>query len=155
MWPLALCSAAPPTRSRLERFLMLKWVEEDLWNIFLQYLTERQLANSPVLLHRLWCWTWSLLSARATPACFTFKQWLKRLLLTLQNYQFWNVWPSRCSVLTVESGFRFDNSSWKALWSISMKVTIQALICLVDKKTGEKSKTRPRFIKQDQIAIAR
>ena len=36
-----------------------------------------------------------------------------------------------------------------------MKVTIQALICLVDKKTGEKSKTRPRFIKQDQIAIAR
>ena len=25
----------------------------------------------------------------------------------------------------------------------------------MDKKTGEKSKTRPRFIKQDQIAIAR
>jgi peptide chain release factor subunit 3 len=36
-----------------------------------------------------------------------------------------------------------------------MQVTIKALICLVDKKTGEKSKTRPRFIKQDQIAIAR
>ena len=35
------------------------------------------------------------------------------------------------------------------------QVTIKALICLVDKKTGEKSKTRPRFIKQDQIAIAR
>ena len=48
MWPLALCSAAPPTRSRLERFLMLKWVEEDLWNIFLQYLTERHFANSPL-----------------------------------------------------------------------------------------------------------
>ena len=26
---------------------------------------------------------------------------------------------------------------------------------MIDKKTGEKSKTRPRFIKQDQIAIAR
>ena len=25
----------------------------------------------------------------------------------------------------------------------------------VDKKTGEKSKTRPRFVKQDQIAIVR
>ena len=25
----------------------------------------------------------------------------------------------------------------------------------MDKKTGEKSKTRPRFIKQDQIAIVR
>ena len=32
---------------------------------------------------------------------------------------------------------------------------IKTLICLVDKKTNEKSKTRPRFIKQDQIAIVR
>ncbi|KPJ08128.1 Eukaryotic peptide chain release factor GTP-binding subunit ERF3A [Papilio machaon] len=33
--------------------------------------------------------------------------------------------------------------------------TGRALICLVDKKTGEKSKTRPRFVKQDQVAIMR
>ena len=33
--------------------------------------------------------------------------------------------------------------------------SLQALICLVDKKTGEKSKTRPRFVKQDQVAIMR
>lgn len=32
---------------------------------------------------------------------------------------------------------------------------LQALICLVDKKSGEKSKTRPRFVKQDQLAIMR
>lgn len=32
---------------------------------------------------------------------------------------------------------------------------LQALLCLVDKKTGEKSKTRPRFVKQDQVAIMR
>lgn len=32
---------------------------------------------------------------------------------------------------------------------------MQALICLVDKKTGDKSKTRPRFVKQDQVAIMR
>ncbi len=32
---------------------------------------------------------------------------------------------------------------------------LQALICLVDKKTGDKSKTRPRFVKQDQVCIAR
>ena len=31
----------------------------------------------------------------------------------------------------------------------------QALICLVDKKSGDKSKTRPRFVKQDQVAIMR
>lgn len=31
----------------------------------------------------------------------------------------------------------------------------QTLICLVDKKTGDKSKTRPRFVKQDQVAIMR
>ncbi|XP_045476722.1 eukaryotic peptide chain release factor GTP-binding subunit ERF3A isoform X1 [Harmonia axyridis] len=35
------------------------------------------------------------------------------------------------------------------------EVTVNALICLVDKKTGEKSKTRPRFVKQDQVAIMR
>lgn len=34
-------------------------------------------------------------------------------------------------------------------------LAFQALICLVDKKTGEKSKTRPRFVKQDQVAIMR
>jgi len=41
------------------------------------------------------------------------------------------------------------------LQAMAEEVTIKALICLVDKKTGDKSKTRPRFIKQDQIAIAR
>lgn len=35
------------------------------------------------------------------------------------------------------------------------EVQIIALICLVDKKSGEKSKTRPRFVKQDQVCIAR
>lgn len=32
---------------------------------------------------------------------------------------------------------------------------LQALICLVDKKTGVKSPKRPRFVKQDQVCIAR
>ncbi|XP_053708994.1 eukaryotic peptide chain release factor GTP-binding subunit ERF3A [Synchiropus splendidus] len=35
------------------------------------------------------------------------------------------------------------------------EVQITALICLVDKKTGEKSNMRPRFVKQDQVCIAR
>ncbi|CAG04494.1 unnamed protein product, partial [Tetraodon nigroviridis] len=35
------------------------------------------------------------------------------------------------------------------------EVQITALICLVDKKTGEKSKIRPRFVKQEQVCIAR
>ncbi|KAK7938576.1 hypothetical protein WMY93_001902 [Mugilogobius chulae] len=35
------------------------------------------------------------------------------------------------------------------------EVEITALCCLVDKKTGEKSSTRPRFVKQDQVCIAR
>ncbi|KAG0420618.1 hypothetical protein HPB47_003398 [Ixodes persulcatus] len=33
--------------------------------------------------------------------------------------------------------------------------SVKMIICLVDRKTGEKSKTRPRFVKQDQIAIMR
>ncbi|KAM9180860.1 LOW QUALITY PROTEIN: eukaryotic peptide chain release factor GTP-binding subunit ERF3B [Dugong dugon] len=35
------------------------------------------------------------------------------------------------------------------------EVEITALISLVDKKSGEKSKTRPHFVKQDQVCIAR
>jgi peptide chain release factor subunit 3 len=35
------------------------------------------------------------------------------------------------------------------------EVTVKALICLVDRKTGEKSKTRPRFVKQHQVAVMR
>lgn len=35
------------------------------------------------------------------------------------------------------------------------EITVKALICLVDKKTGDKSKSRPRFVKQDQVAIMR
>lgn len=41
------------------------------------------------------------------------------------------------------------------LQAMQEEVTLKALICLVDRKTGEKSKQRPRFIKQDQIAIVR
>lgn len=43
---------------------------------------------------------------------------------------------------------------WICSWNLC-KSHLQALICLVDKKTGEKSKTRPRFVKQDQVCIAR
>lgn len=35
------------------------------------------------------------------------------------------------------------------------EVTVISLICLVDKKTGQKSTTRPRYIKQEQIAVMR
>ncbi|KAI1301875.1 Eukaryotic peptide chain release factor GTP-binding subunit ERF3A [Halotydeus destructor] len=35
------------------------------------------------------------------------------------------------------------------------EINIKAILCTIDKKTGDKSKTRPRFVKQDQIAIMR
>jgi peptide chain release factor subunit 3 len=38
---------------------------------------------------------------------------------------------------------------------VTFLLAVQALLCTIDKKTGEKSKERPRFIKQDQIAILR
>ena len=41
------------------------------------------------------------------------------------------------------------------LQAIIEEVTLKTLICLVNKKTGEKEQKRPRFIKQDQIAIVR
>ncbi|KAB7493688.1 Eukaryotic peptide chain release factor GTP-binding subunit ERF3A [Armadillidium nasatum] len=39
--------------------------------------------------------------------------------------------------------------------SVAEEVTVKMLICLVDRKTDEKSKVRPRFVKQDQVAIMR
>uniref|UniRef100_A0AAY4DIL9 Tr-type G domain-containing protein n=1 Tax=Denticeps clupeoides TaxID=299321 RepID=A0AAY4DIL9_9TELE len=47
------------------------------------------------------------------------------------------------------------SSSHRTLKLVLLSLHLQALICLVDKKTGEKSKTRPRFVKQDQVCIAR
>ncbi|CAI9722714.1 eukaryotic peptide chain release factor GTP-binding subunit ERF3A-like [Octopus vulgaris] len=35
------------------------------------------------------------------------------------------------------------------------EITIKHLLCLVDKKTGEKTQLKPRFIKQDQVGLAR
>ena len=35
--------------------------------------------------------------------------------------------------------------------SVAEEVTVKLLICTVDKKTNEKSKNRPRFVKQDQV----
>ena len=41
------------------------------------------------------------------------------------------------------------------LQAVVKEVELKTLICLVDKKTGEKYNKRPRFIQQDQAAIAR
>ncbi|KRY76206.1 Eukaryotic peptide chain release factor GTP-binding subunit ERF3B, partial [Trichinella pseudospiralis] len=35
------------------------------------------------------------------------------------------------------------------------EVSVKTLICLIDRKTGEKSTTRPKFVKQDQVCIMR
>ncbi|XP_060068622.1 eukaryotic peptide chain release factor GTP-binding subunit ERF3A-like [Ylistrum balloti] len=35
------------------------------------------------------------------------------------------------------------------------EVTLRALLCIIDKKTGDKTQVKPRFVKQDQVAIAR
>jgi len=65
------------------------------------------------------------------------------------------VFDAQVVMLDVKSIICAGYSCILHLQAMSEEVTIKALICLIDKKTGEKSKTRPRFIKQDQIAIAR
>jgi peptide chain release factor subunit 3 len=37
----------------------------------------------------------------------------------------------------------------------AVKVQLKKLITLIDRKTGERTQEHPRFIKQDQVAIAR
>ena len=39
--------------------------------------------------------------------------------------------------------------------SVAEEVTVKLLLCTLDKKSGDKSQLRPRFVKQDQIAIMR
>jgi len=65
------------------------------------------------------------------------------------------VFDAQVVMLDVKSIICAGYSCILHLQAMSEEVTIKALICLIDKKTGEKSKTRPRFIKQDQIAIVR
>lgn len=65
------------------------------------------------------------------------------------------VFDAQVVVLDLKSIICAGYSCVLHLQAMTEEVTIKALICLVDKKTGEKSKTRPRFIKQDQIAIVR
>lgn len=42
-----------------------------------------------------------------------------------------------------------------SLTSTTFVFVSQVLICLIDKKTGEKTQVRPRYIKQDQVGVAR
>uniref|UniRef100_A0A915IG39 Translation elongation factor EFTu/EF1A C-terminal domain-containing protein n=1 Tax=Romanomermis culicivorax TaxID=13658 RepID=A0A915IG39_ROMCU len=35
------------------------------------------------------------------------------------------------------------------------EISIKALLCLIDRKTGEKTTVHPRFVKQDQACIMR
>lgn len=48
--------------------------------------------------------------------------------------------------------FIFNTS---VLYDFVLVYFFQALICLVDRKTGLKSNMRPRFVKQDQVVIMR
>ena len=41
------------------------------------------------------------------------------------------------------------------LHACAEEITIKGLLCIIDKKTGEKTQIKPRFVRQDQIAIAR
>ena len=81
------------------------------------------------VLFRLWCWTSSQSCVLGSVVWCISRPWQRR-------------WCQQ------------DISNIIVIDFVS-QVTIKALICLVDRKTGDKSKTRPRFIKQDQIAIVR
>lgn len=41
------------------------------------------------------------------------------------------------------------------LHSISVEIRLDELICLVDRKTGKRNSTKPRFLRQDDLAVVR
>lgn len=65
------------------------------------------------------------------------------------------VFDAQIVVLEYKSIISSGYSCVMHIHSCVEEVTIKVLICLIDKKTGEKSQVRPRFIKPDQVAIAR
>jgi len=65
------------------------------------------------------------------------------------------VFDAQIVVLEYKSIISSGYSCVMHIHSCVEEVTIKVLICLIDKKTGEKSQIRPRFIKPDQVAIAR
>jgi peptide chain release factor subunit 3 len=65
------------------------------------------------------------------------------------------VFDAQVAILEHKSIICAGYSAVMHIHCVAEEINVKALICLVDKKTGEKSKTRPRFVKQDQVAIMR
>ncbi|CAL8143054.1 unnamed protein product [Orchesella dallaii] len=65
------------------------------------------------------------------------------------------IFDAQVAILEHKSIICAGYSAVMHIHTVAEEITVKALICLVDKKTGEKSKTRPRFVKQDQLAIMR
>jgi len=65
------------------------------------------------------------------------------------------IFDAQVAILEHKSIICAGYSAVMHIHTVAEEVTVKALICLVDKKSGDKSKTRPRFVKQDQVAIMR
>jgi len=65
------------------------------------------------------------------------------------------IFDAQIAILELKS---LISAGYKAVMHIhcaAEEVTLAKLICLIDKKTGEKSRSPPRYVKQDQLAIVR
>jgi len=62
---------------------------------------------------------------------------------------------SKVSILEYKNIICAGYSAVMHIHSASVEVTLKALLCLIDKRTGEKSKSRPRFVKESQMVIMR
>ena len=69
-------------------------------------------------------------------------------------FLFWQFFLGQVVILDYKSIICPGKTFVMHLQAIIEEITLKTLICLVDKKTGEKT-PRPRFVKQDQIAICR
>lgn len=65
------------------------------------------------------------------------------------------VFDAQVAILEYKSIICAGYSAVLHIHACAEEVTVKALLCTIDKKTNEKSPTRPRFIKQDQVAIVR
>jgi peptide chain release factor subunit 3 len=65
------------------------------------------------------------------------------------------IFDAQVAILEYKSIICAGYSAVMHIHTCAEEVAVKALLCLIDKKTNEKSTMRPRFIKQDQVAIVR
>jgi peptide chain release factor subunit 3 len=81
--------------------------------------------------------------------------WWRKQEYPEKTTDLWQVTDKHITYIEHKSIICAGYSAVLHLHACAEEITIKGLLCIIDKKTGEKTQIKPRFVRQDQIAIAR